>query len=522
MFRVTCICRFLLVFFSTSVWADTVGILPVRVLSDGQTIRLNKTWQPAELSSELAALSTAYLKFLRTPGLLDSSNVANAAVMAGFSPMQRSSTPKLTAIARGVEADRLLLIEVRTTNRGFQVSSQVYYLSSNLITDPITSQGSSLLVVLGNHLEERFPVISKKAAELKKQNPGSATLLVLDGNADALDWQYLRKKFRPALNSINGVCAGDTRITKITFTPNLSRVTSAMSSMQFPRQGATTDYSALWECARSQLNSQPNATILAVMGDKPNGQTALSVKSLLRQISRRHPGKLLLSGTQPESVRQFWQTIGNENSQLQVENIRYALKTGHADGSVWYVFRTGNTLIETRNDYIESSDNRIEIPLNLIAEYSIPRTSDLYRRLAKVQLIDEYPVSSHIHDQLQISSAGQNAESPAYRALLHTSAGPFWFDLPRSFNPSKVQTDVPVWLAVSLTSGNSGNPLMNQANLAEMYFSNREVPKSLLLPVREYLLNPNNYLGKSIGGTSLYIIEGTLKSVRVAGKRLED
>lgn len=499
-----------------SVFAQNIAVMPVAIYNDSTPITLlNNSFTPKKAAYELAKISLAYLKVMDVPGVVPFFETKKTLSKLKLFPNAKISIHKYHQYADALDSEKLLNIKVYYKQGVWNVNSKVFYAASGLNTDPIVTRGNNLLRTLGHHLQSRFRYAANRFARNTQPTSKKSKLLILDLAAISLDYNYWRRKYKPGLYEATAVCAGGITTQHLPFTSKSQKVQKFLRNLK-PNALIKTNYKKLLNCARRNANRKKNIELIFYLGaaPKPKSSAALYAKGVLRQLTAKHKGKLIM-GYANNDERSFWKNLADENKHLNYFDVLYRQKVAFPNGTLKYIFRSGNSIIESKDIRPQNNDRAISIPLNLRNRYAPQKTAQLYKQLSKQSLLDEYAAESLISNILQKNNETgnfQNNHRRKLRALVHTSAGPFWFTLPTK-NAHKIKVGRHVWFLVQLTTPSHGFPLANAPKTVYFFNSLNDVPKSLVLPIRAYLKNPQKWLGHSIGGSSLYVIEGDLKSV---------
>ncbi|MCS6985429.1 MAG: hypothetical protein NZM25_09945 [Leptospiraceae bacterium] len=496
-------------FISISRLEASWAILPVRV--EGETL-------PNLSGFELSRLAVLYLEYGGIYAVTPVSLVERA--YRKFELTSSSPLPPNVAVrlAQELDCERLLLLLVKKTAQGYRWESLVFYPESLISGDPIEIENPSLWDGLGELLRRRFPHFRRPISHVKPAVP--VIFLIELSAANQREIEALSEMLVPR-GGLYGVCAVSAagEIKESPFPQESHEASLFLKRLRTEGSTAAQHLSKAVFCAESQIKRRQLTKVIfyLLVGSAPRDEGEKNrLKGYMRQLASKGEVHVLGSGSLSFEERNFYEDLTRElSSQTKSEyhDILYRKKMGLSTGESWYVFKRGFHLLESQNQDATEAFS-VSVPAHLRQYFHPERLSEMYRKLSQNQILSEGRLEVAIPSLIAKSEEQKEKRKGFARILLEFPEGQFWFTIPHRLKkpPSLGET---VSLALLLTRGRYGIPVENDPAFVKIYENYADVPQSLLLNLKDYLKNPEKYLDKSIGKTSLYILTGRLREIRL-------
>lgn len=453
--------------------------------------------------------------FLKTTGMRNVAPLTEvkSAIQSLDNPRHLSER-NLRDIARLTDSDRLLIPSIEYRNRVYNLKSSVYYLSSGQNTDILTTQSSNLKSAVSEHLRARFSRLKEFSFS---EEVSSDILFLLDSSGR--NYREIRS-LNKGLSSVEfrraAVCTGGRKsVSFLKPTDSRLRLSRFLNSLRT----AELSYSQILKCGIRLSGSLKDPSIIMLVPElHSRSYEYRTVKMLSRRLNRR--GRLLIfaGGSLSRDARDFWRTVGAENGRAY-RDILYRRNIGLADASSWYLFSEGSRLIESRNNYPDSSDNRIAVPAHRRSSYSYTKMIDFYSDLSGNRVISEGSLDILLPEQIARNS-GYSSTDPktggSFRVLLISEGIPVWVSIPARLS-NELRESETVTLMLNLLKPTAAERFRNSADSVMLIRDTSNLPKSLKVEPADFMKSPSRYLNKSFDRTSLYLITGTIKKIRLKG-----
>ena len=494
------------------------------------------TWAvlPARLSGDFSAQAdgfetsrqlTLYLEYGGFKNFVPPAAIAGAYRALGLTPAAAISPAQAARIADHIDAERLLFLRVIRQSGQFSIESSIYHRESGLTTDSLRTSHPNLYQALGEHARLRFPEFHPPPAALP-QNP-DLILITEAGGGNYFELQQLARDIPALPVSRSALCATDPtgRLVSTGLAYGTATLVKQLRSLRARGNQAAQYVSHAAACAagmarRHNLNK---ALFVLLVSDMPADPSETGrLKGHLRALSSH--GKILIlgSGSLSSSGQNYYRNLADDlgsGGKAAYRDILYRSQVGLANGESWYIFKRGDSILEGR----ESSErNAVAIPLpaQSRSNFRAEKLTEVYRDLSKNKIVSTSQTEILLLDPLLKFATSSAAAKPANnvrRMLLQLPEGSFWLSLPQAAfsttNAPKIGDTLT--LAVLLAAPHDGMPLINDPSFVKIFASAADVPRELYLPVAAFLQAPEKYLQHSIGGSSLYILQGRVVDIRL-------
>lgn len=487
----------------------TYAILPARVSGE----------LPFSIDGfEIAKISALYLDYGGIKNLVAISQVEKA--YAHFNLTTQSIVTKKQAreLAQFLDAERLFLLSLVKKQDGYFYESKIFYPESEIVTDTIKENDPNFFFGLGKLWQKRF-INLEKPFSLVLGNP--PLLLIIEGSGgNYREIQELAKLIPLWGAPLSAVCAFS-KDGKITQSPwNSSQEKTASFLRQIPTSGnqAGNFLSKGIHCAQEMLLKEKikAADIWLLVSSAPESETEkIRTKGLLRQLKPKNHLVIYGSGSLSFSERDFYVSLAQElssQSKSQYQDILYQKKVGLATGESYYIFKKGFSIIESK-DQDPKEGVEVALPAHERMFFHPERLVEQYRKMSKHQILSEERL-----ELVFLLPKKENKDIPElkdyFRFLIQFPEGSFWFSFPAQSVKKWPKENETITFATILIPPEYGLPIENHPTYVKIFENYRDVPKLLLLDIKEYLKSPNKFLGQSIGGSSLYILTGKVLEIR--------
>ena len=525
---------FVFIFLASSIhlYAASWALLPVKFNgSPGAQMAGGMSFDPekSENGWEVAQLIRLYLKSNYVNTVLPMSSVMKVFKNNHIGLNADITTAELKTISDNIDADKLLLTEIFFTNKSVKVQTRIYFSQSGIISDSTTLVGENLYEVLGRALQQRFQFVGNNF--LKQENN-----YYFIWGIDASGKNYEEIKSLPNLirelaisRSAAVSVDGYGKAVYLQSTSEKSTLYDYINHIK-PQSTDTTDrlYPELLEnvytfILKNRNEDKPVAVIL--VSSAPRSMSSRQKTSgFVRKIGQKTGLLILGNGRLTPEERNFWAIQGAGNSHIQYKDVVYKQKTGLADGNSLYLIKSGSKLLESNIGEIDNA-HEIFLTVDQSKDFTQENIYKTFESATQRQVVSNYKPEIDYNISMfgnLIESSTPDSKETRLRILLLIENKPFWIEVPyRSVLDETgnmlISADNSYFFYLNLTGGGYGMPFKNSPYFADI-LPQSEVSKVILLNIEKYLKNPSNYLNKSIAKTSLYILYGKVKEIKIEKK----
>ena len=526
---------FLLLTLSAKIEAASWALLPVKFHGDPR----EETMEGPKLNPDspqvgwdIAQLIRLYLKANYVYNVLPMESVKKAYKKNGIGLDADLTTTELTSLSRDIDADKILLLEVFFSRTGVRVDSKIYFSSTELISDSIHTTGETLFATLGHTLKNRFQFAGNNfiaAPEkyyyifgldasgrnyneihalpnlLSEMDIDHSSAVAVDGYSKVFVMQPTTDK-SALIDYVNHVKPQSTDTTDRLFSHLLGNVIEMLEKGNHPEE--------------------TNIVILSVASSPKEISARQKVNGFMRRLASKAKVLILANGKLSLAERKYWSLMSASNSRIIFKDVLYKQKIGLSDGNTVYLLKSGDKLLESN---LGEMYNAHEIFLNQDESNRFNQDSivNIFETATQKKVVS--PGKSAVSYDISIISdliktRTKNTTQATARILVLIEDKPFWIETPyKSIQDEngkiKLINGEKYYFFINLSNPGRGMPFKNSPDYAEI-LPVSEVSNTLLLNIDKYLKQPESYLGKSIGGTSLYIIYGMVKDITIAKKRV--
>jgi len=521
-----------LFFFSTSAFASTYAVLPVKIKQiNSSNLQTGNQGEPIDnrlTPWELARTVFLYLKAGKVNNIIPPEKVEQVFRDLNIHPNHGLSLGQLRTVANRLDVDNLLITEIYGSDKSFYVTGKVYYSHSGLLTDEIQEKGYNAWELLGRYARIRFQssFFLKFAASSRGQDipltiaidARGRTFAELEPLSKALRLYPTGKSSVVWVNGYNQVKNSGVSHDKIKISEYVQNI---------PCKGNDKDdnlYYTLLKNIVPDEKSEKRSVIVLVVSGSPRSDTARQrVRGKLRMIAQEYHVHIIGSPRMSPSDRIFWKNAAAEKSSrmgITYANIIYRQKVGLSSGHEFYLFLNGDDLYQNSID-----DYKTAKKLNLAKDGTVSVTpenaTELYESFSGLKVVTKYRPRALAAYSLEpiFADVAPVSEENSARVLLDIDGKPFWVTLPRSqiFDKSGkivLEKEKTYYFMLSMLPAQKGMPFLTDPGFG-MVLQYKETSRYLTIDINNYLKNPQKYLNRSIGGSSLYIIRAKVRIIRI-------
>lgn len=500
--------------------AETWAILPFQVNASPGTIQPAIADKSVNLGHDLAKAARTYLHIRGIKNL-----VSHQATVGGLEKLQLNKSSSLNPsemleLGKFLRTDYLVETEVNYSKDKFHIQSKIFYVASAALTNPIKSSEYTILKSISDHFDMRFNLPEMQLKESKaQQNP---LIFVLD--ASGKNTSEIREiteslKYYDPYASAACVLDGNGTLSTIRFGDHAQKTIPMLTQIRPSGGGKYARNSAkLWDCAKRLSRETKKTELIVLVGSMPvpGSRDFYRVQSHLRYLFENNRTIVLLSAAISTESRKFWKKSAGTASRLSgsyVEDIQYRLQAGLSNGTSLYIFQKSDQISAAMQANPNTALNWQKIPQRFQANFRRSSIPKVYETVSGNSIITEYKSQGmftyHLDNffQVPVSSSQSRVKS---RMLITVPAGSFWF----SFSPGKyaeTSANGSIHFLTQLEPASQGMPIQNNPHHTMFIPDETEIPAILKIDIQEYLLNPENYMGKSLAASSIYLITGKVE-----------
>lgn len=515
--------------FFNGVQAATWALFPVKY--NGNSSKVTRT-QPAfnpqkpENGWETAQLMMLYLKSNYVNNVLPMKSVKKAFKESGIGQHADLTQNDLLTISRNLDADNILLTEVFLSEKVIRIQMRVYFTGPGIIGDATTISGSNFMELLGQALKQRFHFIGNSFIQ-----PENRYHYIFGIDASGLNYNEITALsglvgdlniYRNSAVSVDGY--GKSTILKssmdksdlVAFINSIRPQSTDTSGRLYPQL-----LNAVMEL--SSIRHEPNEKTISVIlvSSAPKGMRSRQITTgFLRKISHKSSILILGNGMLKPQDRKYWQLQSNINSEIRYQDIIYRQKTGFSDGNSVFLIKEGDKLRESNIGEIENS-HEIFLTTDQRLRFNQQTIVKTFENATEKKVVSSQKVGINYNIEMFQGLLKENplSSEKKIRVLLLIENKPFWIVIPYSSVQDEngrinIAANKNYFFFLNLISGGRGMPFRNSPLYATI-LNPDEISNILLLNLGSYLKSPGLYLNKSIAETSLYIVYGKVKEIRV-------
>lgn len=439
---------------------------------------------------------------------------------------------RLKDIAREIDTDKILLTEVFFSKSLVRIETRIFNTRSQTISDTLTISGEKFFETLGQSLQQRFQFIGNNFITKDERYYYVFGLDASGKNYNEI--HYLPNLIseldidRSAGASVDGY--GKNFILKPT--EEKSTLLDYINHVK-PQSTDTTDtlYAHMLESVIEMLDKAKNPDekkiSVLIVSSAPKKITARQkVNGFIRRVAHKSSLLILGNGKLSPDERNYWELMSTSNTKVHYKDILYKQKIGLSDGNSIYLMKSGNKLLESNIGDVQYS-HEIFLNTDELRNYNQDTIVKTFETATQKTIVSPgKPEISYNISLLSdiIKTSNRESREIKARVLLLIENKPFWIELPyKSIQDNEgkliLNNGEKYYFLLNLTTANRGMPFKNSPSFGEV-IPPSQVPKILMLNMEKFLKNQELYLGKSIAGTSLYVIYGTVKDVQVEQKRI--
>ena len=271
------------------------------------------------------------------------------------------------------------------------------------------------------------------------------------------------------------------------------------------------------------------------MSSAPGGeQEKRRTKLILRRLAGEV--KILIVGSSDlrPSHRDFWrettEELSSRHHQHLYKDLMYRQKLGLVNGDEVYIIKKGNQLLQSMSkNILANPDFVMDVPPKYWPYLNPGNIQYLYTKLSGNRVINadtiEILMKETIFDYLESSIIKKYGHRQDYvKLLVEMESAKFWLSLPKKIiytnqGLMKIKKGGSYYFMLNMEPGSQGIPFKNKPNFGMIYESFSNLPRILLLGLHDYLKHSSQYLGRSIGGSSLYIFFAKIRAIKLNGRQ---
>ena len=439
----------------------------------------------------------------------------------------------LKTLAHDLDCDKIIITEIFFSKSSVRVDTRIFFTKSGTISDINALSGENFLETLGRSLRQRFQFTANPY--LLKDDRYQYTFAL-----DASGKNYNEIQLLPNLvgemdmESAAGVSVdGYGKISILNTTQDKSTLIEYLNQIK-PQSTDTTDrlYFHLLDSVMAIMEKGKNAdkkkiVILLVSSAPRQANSRQKVNGFMRKLSRISKILILGNGKLSQDERNYWSLMTTGNSNIFYKDILYKQKIGLSDGNQVYLLKSGNKLLESNSGQIEFS-HEIFYDKEYLKNFNQDNIGKIYESSTqktvvshgKPEIVYNLSLLSNILSKPAVSDKTKHV-----KLLVLLENKPFWINVPYASVVDEKEQKFAItegesyYFLINLARPARGMPFRNFPEFASI-MTPSEVSKFLILNMDRYLKNPENFLDKSIGGTSLYLIHGKIKDIQVEQERI--
>jgi len=517
------------------VYGVSWAILPVKFNGYAQPhLKTGPVFNPddPETGWEMARLLRLYLKSNFVHSVLPMESVKRAYKKNDVGYNSDLTTDELKSVAYDLDCDKIVLTEVFFSKDTVRVQSRIYFTQSGTISDTVTLTGETLYETLGKSLQQRFQF---RGNSFISRDDRYHFIFGLDASGKNYnEIRYLTNLIGELdIDQSSGVSVdGYGKEFLLQATSEKSTLLDYINHVR-PQSTDTTDRlyihllaNVLELTQKSRAAEKNKIAVLVVSGAPKKIESRQKVNGFLRRLGRKSRVLILGNGKLSPEERNYWSLLTNASPNIMYKDILYKQKIGLSDGNAVYLLKSGDKLLESNTGDVAYS-HEIFIDKEEIKNFNQDTIVKIFESTTQKTVVSpgkaevDYKISL-LADTIKVSSR-ESGQSRA-RVLILVENKPFWIDVPyksilNEDGRQRLETGSRYYFLLNLKPAGQGMPFRNSPDFAEV-LTPSEISSILLLDVNAYLKNPERYLEKSIAGTSLYIVFGVVKDVRVERKRV--
>ena len=534
--------------FSYSAQAASLAVLPVlseriepRLIQTGPRLFRNQE----ENNWELAKLLRTALSIGGFRSLDSVESIRRAYKKLGLNSKRKPKAHELRELGREIDTEKLLISRLQRKSGLYILTTTMFYTSSGNFADTVQTSFSDIWHLLDLHLRERFPAY-KKNIPIGREEAQTLLFLLDTSGSNYKEVKALTKLLKQHEKTNIGICALSGEGTLSFLRPGINKESTVRFLSGISARGGGNHLKNFFKALNciqkifpalntSRKTKKKVRVILLVSSAPKSGQDRRRTKLILNRFSKK--AEILLvgsSGLKPPE-RSFWQEVIHEipsGRKRLYKDLLYRQVLGLANGREVSILKKGDQLLENNSKDIATKPDRIiDIPPRQRSYGKPERIKSLYSKLSGNRVISsgkvEILMAETIFDQyLQRNSVPDDSPIQEYirekkyvKLLIEMEASKFWIYLPKKTIYTKqgrirINTGERYYFLLNMKPGSKGTPFVNQPHFGMIYENLSHLPRSLLLSLSEYLKDENRYLGRSLGGSSLYIFFAKVRLIK--------
>ncbi|MDH5717862.1 MAG: hypothetical protein OEZ22_09510 [Spirochaetia bacterium] len=482
-------------------------------------------------SWDLSRLIYLYLKISYFNALVEPMKVETIFNQIKLSSQHKLTVSTLNKLNTYIDVDQMLLSQISKKGDYFEMESRIFYTYSKNLTDSLISKHKNIWKLIALHLEERFKNIKPPQIFEEHNKP---IIFGLDSSGGSY---YEIKNIAEALKHIEAssytICALD-GYGKLSFLPpDKNWLTASKYLKDLTVKGGSNyieNFNEITKCLSKFVKYEKTKplTIILTSGVPKSYDEKNYIKNFFRDYAKLSDLLILGTGKLNETDKDFWQSAADEftrHGYSAYQDIIYSQKIGLKTGETWYIYKKGFKIFESKDSYLSKDDKAISVPVYKRNEYTPSNLLTVYEFLSKNQVINHSSININIPNQIfeimkPLSYNNENNIIENVRLLIEVEKIPIWINMPKSqvykdYTNLLINENEYYYFIINLEKGKKGMPVVNSKNIGFIFNEKNNLPDSLIINMKDFLKNPDSYLNNSIDGSSIYILLGKLKKVRL-------
>lgn len=441
---------------------------------------------------------------------------------------ERISAAALQRVARGCQAERMLVTRVRRHKGQFEITSKVFFRESSMLSDTLVQRGENLNQALGEALSERF----QKSPQADKDN--RSDLIVVGDTHGKIYFDWLAMKiFFLSLDSIkNAYCLTNQhgKVQNYTLKSDKESEKKFLDALHFEGGADLSNTETLLRCAKTaidaSLSSARRPVVVFFVSSRPgDNPSRIALKTFLRKIAPRTSLFLVTAASiDPQSAR-FWSSLARELSpQVHFFPSAQRARAGLSNGQEWYVFRQRGRLFESREDNPVALKSGILIPEKYSENTSPMELLNLYATLSGNKVVTKGTTEIWNGEfETSIANAFKEnvADKTAWRVMLKQNEHIYYVSLSAK-DARKLKVGEFARIYTELLPPSARSPLRNRILPSLILKRASESHPALEINILDYLRNPTAYLRQAMGSRSFYVLTGEVLRILPQSSAQED
>jgi hypothetical protein len=477
---------------------------------------------------EIAKLFKIYLNSNYIYTILPVQNVKNAFIKNKIRLNANLTEYDLQKLGDDIGADKLLMTRIVYSPGKYTIKLQMFFTQSNQFGESVSFSGDNLFYVMGEALKNQFQV--REEVFTKNQERLDFIFGIDASGKNYNEIQSIPDLIRDSdINSFSGVSVdgyGKTLVLKNTGDRSLIyNYLGKIKPQSIDPEGKL--YPVILEQISTLTQTGKSHIIfLFVSGAPASIENRQKTNGYIRKLSHKYNLVIFGNGRLTPAERYYWTSLSSIHKSIHYSDILYSISAGLSDGSSVYLIKSGDKLLESNINEVENA-HEIELTTDQKEKFLPENIINIFEEAAYKQTVSHSKTGIKLNlnpysNLLQYKV--ENISEKKIKILLTISEKPFWIKIPyyqteSGYTQKEIIENENYFFLLNLTEGGYGIPLRNSPSFGRILDPN-DVSRIILLDINQYLKFPQNYLEKSLGGSSLYIIYGKVKEIEYEKKIL--